>query len=64
MIINLLKYVITRKCHQMNSLMKPLLVGAYLELKNIENRENKGIVTLLSLLGNPTNIVEEVIGND
>lgn len=44
--------------------MKPLLVGAYLELKNIENRENKGIVTLLSLLGNPSNIVEEVIGND
>ena len=48
----------------MNSLMKPLLVGAYLELKNIENRENKGIVTLLSLLGNPSNIVEEIIGND
>ena len=44
--------------------MKPLLVGAYLELKNIENRENKGIVSLLSLQGNPTNIVEEVIGND
>lgn len=31
----------------MNNVLKPLLVGAHLELRNIENRENKGIMQVL-----------------
>lgn len=48
----------------MNNLLKPLLVGAHLELQNIESRENKGIMILLSQLGDPYNIVEEVVRKD
>lgn len=48
----------------MNNSLKPLLVGAHLELQSIENRENKGIITLLQLLGDPYNIIEEVVQND
>lgn len=63
LIVELMKYIVTLKSYSMNQLLKPLVVTHYLELKNIEKQENKGILVILKLMGDPENIVEEVLNN-
>ncbi|CAD8103206.1 unnamed protein product [Paramecium primaurelia] len=62
--IQLFKYIIQLRCFQMNNMLKPLLVGAHLELRSIENRDNKGIIQLLQMLGDPNTIVDEYVTKD
>ncbi|CAK89404.1 unnamed protein product (macronuclear) [Paramecium tetraurelia] len=62
--IQLFKYIIQLRCFQMNNMLKPLFVGAHLELRSIENRDNKGILQLLQMLGDPNTIVDEYVTKD
>ena len=45
----------------MNEMLKTLIVAQHLELKEIEKQDNKGVIVLLSLLGDPESVVEDVV---
>ncbi|EAR95077.2 hypothetical protein TTHERM_00640050 (macronuclear) [Tetrahymena thermophila SB210] len=59
LIIQLLKWIIEQQCSNLNDQLKPLLVHVYLQLKQIK-QENKGVVMLLGLLGDPEAIIQEI----
>lgn len=59
LIVELLKFIITLQCVNINLQIKPLVVHVYMQLKEI-GLENKGIITLLSLYGDPGEIIEEI----
>jgi hypothetical protein len=44
----------------MNEQLKPLLVHFYLEIKQNLQREDKGILSLLIMLGNPQETIQAV----
>ena len=60
LIIELIKMIINLQCDTVNDSIKPLLVHVYLQLTQIKQGKNKGIIVLLNLFGNPEDIVREI----
>lgn len=60
LMIEMMKSIIQLRCFQLNNDLKPIIVQVYVQLKTFQDHDNKGILTLLNLLGNPTEIVDEV----
>jgi hypothetical protein len=58
--IEMMKSIIQLRCFQLNNNLKPLIVQVYVQLKTFQEHDNKGILTLLNLLGNPAELVDEV----
>lgn len=53
------KSILEQQCTSLNDQVKPLIVHVYIQLKSI-NQDNKGILMLLGLLGNPESIIAEI----
>lgn len=59
LIINILKDIINLESNLLNSKFKSLLVYTNSQLKSYIHYDNKGIKHLLSLLGDPDDIIRE-----
>ena len=59
-VVELLKHFLGLECANMNEQLRPLVVHFYLEIKNNLKREDKGMLSLLLLLGNPQEIVKQI----
>ncbi|KAL4496244.1 hypothetical protein ABPG72_012981 [Tetrahymena utriculariae] len=59
LIVEMIKSIVTINCYELNEKIKPLVAHTNIQIKQFTKQNNKGMLSILTLFGNPDTILEK-----